>query len=177
MEKHQQPAKKRPTRRVGDSSRAVTPWLPVLHIDDDANDRELFLTAALEAEVPFQVHSLSDAAQAIAFLSGADIYADRRRFPLPRLIVLDLKMPGSSGIDVLRWVRSEPDLCRVPIIVLSGSESEEDMRLAYACGANAYLIKPLGFAALIHLIKDINLGWFVTPQNAPLEFNQHFCRR
>ena len=178
MDKDHQPGKKRarPTRGTEYPPPAPTPWIPVLHIDDDANDRELFLTATLEADVPFQVLSLSHAGQAIALLSGADIYGDRRRFPLPRLIVLDLKMPCSSGIDVLRWVRSRPELSRVPVIVLSGSASEEDMRQAYACGANAYLIKPLGFAALIEMIKGVNLSWFVTPQNGALEFNRHFSR-
>jgi CheY-like chemotaxis protein len=168
MEKNKQPAKRggRPTRGAGGAARSVRPTgIPVLHIEDDPNDRELLQTAVVEAGVPFQVHSTSDAGQAIAFLRGANSYGDRRRFPLPRLILLDLKMPGSSGMEVLAWVRSHPELNRVPVIVLSGSESEEDMRQAYACGANAYIVKPLGFTALVEMIKGVNLGWFVAPQN------------
>jgi len=178
MEKNRQPGKsgRGPARRADGVRQARVTGIPVLHIDDDPNDRELLQTAVLEAEIPFQVHSVIDAGQAIAFLSGADAYADRRRFPLPSLILLDLKMPGSSGIEVLIWVRSRPELSRVPVIVLSGSESEEDMRQAYACGANAYLIKPLGFNALVEMIKGVNLSWFVAPQNGAPEFNRRFAR-
>ena len=174
MEKNQQLGRsgRGPARRADSARHARVTGIPVLHIDDDPNDRELLQTAVLEAEVPFQVHSVSDAAQAIAFLRGAEPYADRRRFPLPRLILLDLKLPGTTGIEVLAWVRSYPKLNRVPVIVLSGSESDEDMRQAYACGANAYLIKPLGFIALVEMIRGVNLGWFVAAQNGSLEMNQ-----
>ena len=178
MEKNQQPGKRggRPTRRACGARPARPTAIPLLHIEDDPNDRELLQTAVVEADVPFRVHSVSDAGQAMAFLRGAEPYEDRGRFPLPRLILLDLKMPGSSGIEVLAWVRSNPELSRVPVIVLSGSESEEDMRQAYACGANAYIIKPLGFNALVEMIREVNLGWFVAPQNGSLEFNWHFSR-
>jgi CheY-like chemotaxis protein len=178
MEKNQQPGKsgRGPARRADGAQQAYGTGIPVLHIDDDPNDRELLQTAVLHAEIPFQVHSVSDAEQAIAFLSGANLYADRARFPLPSLILLDLKMPGSSGIEVLTWVRSRPELSRVPVIVLSGSESAEDMRQAYASGANAYLIKPLAFNALVEMIRGVNLGWFVVRQNGAPEFNRYFAR-
>jgi DNA-binding response OmpR family regulator len=175
MEKNEQPGSKRgrPARRAGSARPTYAAWMPVLHIEDDENDRELLHTAVLEAGVPFQVHSVSDAAQAVSYLSGTNEYADRRRFPLPSLILLDLKMPGSSGIDVLAWVRSSPELDRVSVIILSGSESEEDMRHAYASGANAYLVKPLGFNALVEMIKAINVGWFVSVQNSSPRINFH----
>ena len=179
MAKNQEPGKegRRPARKSGGARLVLVPWIPILHVDDDSNDRELLLAATLEAAVPFRVHSVSDAEQAIAFLSGTGTYADRRRFPLPRLILLDLKMPGSTGIDILRWVRTHPELSRTPVIILSGSESEEDMRQAYACGADAYAIKPLGFNALVEMIKRVNLGWCLTPQNASPEINRDFPLR
>src|SRR5437773_5416288 len=110
MGKNQELGKKggRPARKSGGARLASAPWIPILHIDDDSNDRELLLAATVEAGVAIQVHSVSDAEHAIAFLSGTGIYADRRSFPLPSLILLDLKMPGSTGIDILRWVRTHP---------------------------------------------------------------------
>jgi CheY-like chemotaxis protein len=173
MDKNQQPGKKGMRSAPGEVSSRPEPshWVPVLHVEDDANDRDLLQTAVVEAEVPFQVHTASDAGQAIAFLSGRGVYADRSRFPLPSVILLDIKMRGSTGLEVLNWVRARPELSRVPIIVLSGSESEEDMRTAYASGANGYLVKPLGFNALVEMIKGINLGWFVAAQTPVRETN------
>jgi CheY-like chemotaxis protein len=178
MHQNQQPGKRRgrPARRARGTQPARIPWIPVLHVDDDSNDRELLLAATVEAGVPFQVHSVSDGEQALAFLNGTGVYADRSRFQLPSLILLDLRMPGSTGIDILKWVRAHPELNRLPVIVLSGSESEEDLRQAYAYGANAYIIKPLGFNALVEMIKGVNLGWFVAPQNGSLEIKRDFPR-
>lgn len=174
MYNNQEPGKRggRPGRRSGGPRLARPRYIPVLHVDDDSNDRELLLAATLEAGVPFQVYSVSDVAKAIAFLSGADVYEDRRRFPLPNLILLDLKMPGSTGVDFLQWVRAHAELNRIPVIVLSGSESEEDMRRAYAYGANAYIQKPLGFNALVEVIKGVNLDWFITPQTGAVEIDR-----
>jgi two-component system, response regulator len=178
MDKNQEPGKKggRPARKSGGAGLARVPWIPILHIDDDSNDRELLLAATIEAGVPFRVHSVSDAEQAIAFLGGTGIYEDRRRFPLPNLILLDLKMPGSTGIDLLRWVRAHIGLSRIPVIVLSGSESEEDMRQAYTCGAHAYIIKPLGFSALVEVVKGVNLNWFVAAKNGSSQHNSDIPR-
>jgi CheY-like chemotaxis protein len=136
------------------------PLVTVLHIDDDPNDSELFQAAARRASAEFRVQHVSDGEQAMAYLTGRGIYANRRRYPLPALVLLDLKMPRTTGFDVLRWIRNHPEVGNVPVIVFSGSELQDDIRQAYAGGADSYLVKPIGFSALVELVKIINSSWF-----------------
>lgn len=135
------------------------PALTVLHIDDDPNDTELLRAAARKAQVPFLLQNVEDGEQAIAYLSGAGAYADRALHPLPALVLLDLKMPRTTGFEVLKWIRTHPEIGTLPVIVLSGSELQDDMLQACAAGANSYLVKPLGFDALVGLVKEINSAW------------------
>jgi CheY-like chemotaxis protein len=92
-------------------------------------------------------------------LNGIAPFSDRVRFRSPALVLLDLKMPRATGFEIMRWIRKHPTLAHLPIIVLSGSELEEDIRNAYAEGANSYLVKPLGFEELVGLIRSINGMW------------------
>jgi CheY-like chemotaxis protein len=131
----------------------------VLHIDDDANDSALLKAAMRKAGLASVVHNVEDGKEAILYLSGAGEYKDRTRYRVPDLILLDLRMPGATGFEVLEWIRAHPELAGVPVIVLSGSDMQEDIRQAYAIGADSYLIKPLGFEALVKLVKRVNLAW------------------
>jgi CheY-like chemotaxis protein len=135
------------------------PKITVLHIDDDPNDTALVQAAARKAGVRFKLHNVEDGEQAIAYLSGLGIYDERRRFPLPSLILLDLKMPRATGFEVLKWIRKHPELGNIPVIILSGSELQDDIQQGYQVGANSYLVKPLGFEALVGLIKNIDAVW------------------
>jgi CheY-like chemotaxis protein len=131
----------------------------LLHIDDDPNDTELFQAAARRAKVQFAVQNVTDAEQAMAYLSGRGRYADRRSFPLPSLVLLDLKMPRATGFDVLRWIRNHPEVGSLPVVIFSGSELQDDIQQAYAGGADSYLVKPIGFNALIELVTKLNASW------------------
>jgi len=133
--------------------------MTVLHIDDDPNDSELFQAAVLRAKARFLVQNVPDGEQAMAYLSGRGQYNDRKRFPLPTLVLLDLKMPRATGFDVLRWIRGHPEVGSVPVVVFSGSELKDDIQRAYAGGADSYLVKPIGFNALIELVKSIEVSW------------------
>jgi CheY-like chemotaxis protein len=82
-------------------------------------------------------------------------YADRTRYQMPGLVLLDLKMPRATGLDILKWIRSHSVLKQLPVIVLSGSELKEDMHEAYAGGANSYLVKPSSFDSLVSMVKNI----------------------
>ena len=151
------------------------PRVTVLHIDDDPNDTELFRVAARRANVQFCVQNVSDVEQAMAYLSGRGMYADRARFPLPSLVLLDLKMPKETGFDMLRWIRQHPEVGHLPVVIFSGSELQDDIQQAYAGGADSYLVKPIGFNALIEMVKNINDSWLsgqanggaVMPMSAP----------
>jgi len=131
----------------------------LLHIDDDPNDTELFQAAARRARVQFVVQTVTDADQAMAYLSGRGRYADRRLYPLPNLVLLDLKMPRATGFDLLQWIRNHPEVGSLPVVIFSGSELQDDIRQAYAGGADSYLVKPIGFNALIELVKELNASW------------------
>jgi CheY-like chemotaxis protein len=133
--------------------------LTVLHVDDDPNDTELLRAAALKARADFILHNVEDGEQALAYLSGIGIYADRLKYQVPSLILLDLKMPRATGFEVLTWIRRHAVLGRTPVVVLSGSELQDDVRQAYDSGANSYLVKPLGFEALVTIVKNIKAVW------------------
>ena len=137
-----------------------------LHIDDDPNDTELLRAATRRAEAYFDLQNVEDGEQAMAYLNGVTPYADRLRYPLPALILLDLKMPRATGFELLKWIRKHPEMGAVPVVILSGSELHEDIRQAYAFGASSYLIKPLGFEALVDLVKDVKAVW-LAPSTPP----------
>ena len=133
------------------AKKAVT----VLHVDDDPNDTTLLQVACAKADVDFELKNVEDANEVIEYLSGQGKYADRSRYQMPGLVLLDLKMPKTTGLDLLKWIRSQSILKQLPVIVLSGSELKEDMHDAYAGGANSYLVKPSSFASLVSLVKNI----------------------
>ncbi len=161
--------KRTPTRGGSGGARAIrTVTVTVLHIDDDPNDSELLRAAVRKAGVSFDIHTVEDADEAIAYLNGVGVFADRLKYRLPSLILLDLKMPRANGFDMLEWIRRHPEIGSVPIIVLSGSELTEDMRKAYQFGANSYLVKPLGFAELVRMVQGVETSWLTGLQPARL---------
>lgn len=131
----------------------------ILHVEDDPNDALLFQHACRKAGVDFDLQSVNDGDQAIAYLRGADSFGDRQKHPFPQLILLDLKMPRLSGFDVLSWLRSEGAFKGVPVIVLTSSNHETDIKRAYDLGANSYLVKPVGFDALVEVARTIHGYW------------------
>ena len=105
-----------------------------------------------------------DGEEAVAYLSGEGEFADRDRFPLPVVLLLDLKMPRRSGFSVLKWMREQPDLKYLPVVVLTASDQAADIKMAYELGANSYLVKPVGFDALYEMVKTLKLYWLVLNQ-------------
>ena len=126
----------------------------VLHVEDDPNDTLLLEHACRKAGVVFDLRAVSDGDQAIAYLRGINDFSDRAKYPLPHLILLDLKMPRVSGFDVLTWLR-ENALNGVPVVVLTSSNHDADVKRAYDLGAKSYLVKPVGFEALVELVKTL----------------------
>lgn len=127
----------------------------ILHVEDDPNDTLLFQHACQKAGVIFDLQAVSDGDQAMAYLRGTNDFSDREKHPMPKLILLDLKMPRVSGFDVLTWLRSEDTLRSVPVVVLSSSNHDADVKRAYDLGAKSYLVKPVGFEALVELVKTL----------------------
>ncbi|MCI0539481.1 MAG: response regulator [Verrucomicrobiales bacterium] len=131
----------------------------ILHVDDDENDLLLLKNAAQMTQLPVKIVTTSDGDEAINYLTGTGIHADRDHYPLPSLVLLDLKMPRKNGFEVLEWIRSQPDLKRLPVVVFTSSRHGEDMNLGYDRGANSYLIKPVMLDELIELVKGLAHYW------------------
>lgn len=131
----------------------------ILLVEDDPNDVLLIQRAfrKIGSEVP--LHVVEDGNQAVAWLSGEGELADRDRHPQPDLVLLDLKLPRFSGFEVLQWLRAQPGLRRLPVVVLTGSREPSDVNRAFDLGANSYLFKPVGFDGLLEIVRALDLYW------------------
>lgn len=133
--------------------------LVIMVAEDDPNDLELLRHVVSENGVEVNFQSAQDGEQLINYLRGDGEFQDRSRYPVPDIIVLDLKMPRVNGFEVLRWLRQEPGLARIPVVVLSGSGLETDIEEAYRLGANTYFTKPGQLAELRNIIASLIDYW------------------
>ncbi|MEG5172448.1 response regulator [Microcoleus sp. B3-D7] len=113
-----------------------------------------------------------DGDAAVFYLNGDGEYSDRDRYPLPAIILLDLKLPRRSGHEVLVWLRQQPELKRLPVVMLTSSRQTPDVKRAYDLGVNSYLVKPVGFASLLEMMQSFNDYWLnYTELPEPREFS------
>ena len=133
--------------------------LVILVAEDDPNDLELLRHVVSENGVEVNFQAAQDGEQVIDYLRGATQFADRSAHPLPDIVVLDLKMPRVNGFEVLQWLRQHPGLASIPVIVLSGSGLESDIREAYRLGANTYFTKPGQLAELRKIVGSLIDYW------------------
>src|SRR6476619_4385714 len=115
----------------------------ILLVEDRGEDILLIQKAFHRAGVVNPRLAVRDGEQAIAYLSGTGPYSNRAEYPLPWLILLDLKMPRVDGFEVLKWIRSQPELRRLIVVVLTSSEQLKDVNRAYELGANSFMVKPM----------------------------------
>ena len=131
----------------------------VLLVEDDVNDVLLIQRAFRRATLNTPLHVVSDGEEAVRYLEGQGQYADRQRYPLPTVTLLDLKLPRLSGLEVLQWLREQPGLKRLPVVVLTSSREVSDVQRAYDLGANSYLVKPVTPDGLLEMVKTLDLYW------------------
>jgi len=112
------------------------------------------------------IYAVRSGDEVISYLRGDGQYCNRAEYPLPDLLLLDLKMPGTDGFDVLRWLRRQEGLESLRVLVLTSSEQIREVNQAYALGANSFLVKPMDFENLIQLSKTIRDFW-LTMSKAP----------
>jgi two-component system response regulator len=140
----------------------------ILLVEDNRMDIELTLDAFHEAKLLNTIHVASTGQEALDYLFGRGKYADRNAFPPPNLILLDLKLPGIDGFEVLRQIKSTPILKRLPVVILTSSKEEGDLALSYDRGANSYLVKPVSFDGFLGVVRQIE-GYWLSLNVAPPE--------
>ena len=131
----------------------------ILLIEDEDSDIFLLQRAAQKSGAGHSLYPVHDGEEAICYLRGQGQYGDRSRFPLPNVVLTDLKMPRLDGFGFLRWLRENPECSIIPIIVCSNSGMESDVREAYRLGANAYFKKPYEVDQLIELLRAAYDFW------------------
>lgn len=140
----------------------------ILLVEDNRMDVELTLDAFHEAKLLNTIHVASDGQEALDYLFGRGKYANRTACPMPNLVLLDLKLPGIDGFEVLRQVKSTPILKRLPVVILTSSKEEGDRALSYDHGANSYLVKPVSFDGFLGVVQQIE-GYWVSLNVGPPE--------
>src|SRR5882672_1875339 len=119
--------------------------LVVMLVEDSEDDILIIRRAFQTAAIPNPMHVVRDGEAAIAYLSDTGKYTLRDEYPLPALVLLDLKLPGMDGFDVLRWIRQTPGLMALRVVVLTSSDNIRDVNTAYQLGANSFMVKDLDF--------------------------------
>ena len=130
----------------------------LLMVDDDPRDRELMARALKKAGVTLDVVSVADGFEALEYLFATGAHAGRAP-GAPRAVILDLNLPGKHGHDVLRDVRQSAATRLVPVVILSSSSEESDVRAAYELGANSYVQKPVDFDTFVEIARQIGVYW------------------
>jgi len=131
----------------------------ILLVEDSPDDVFFLQRAFKRAEVKNALQVVKDGQQALGYLAGVGEYADREKFPLPCLVLLDLKLPYVPGLDVLKWIRSRTELQTLPVIIFTSSSERSDVDRAYRLGANSYLVKPSDAEQLVGLAKSFGDYW------------------
>ena len=140
---------------------------PILQVEDDPNDVFLLQHAMKKAGVANPMQVVTDGQQAIDYLQGTGKFANRKEFPLPCLVLLDLKLPYVMGLEVLKWIRQQPGVALV-VVLLTASGEEADIASAYRLGANGFLVKPSEANKLVDMAKAIKDFW-LTQNTLPSE--------
>jgi CheY-like chemotaxis protein len=138
----------------------------ILLAEDDPNDIELILAALTEHNLANEVVVARDGVEALDYLYQRGQFADRPAGH-PVVVLLDLKMPKVDGLEVLRQVKSDPDLKTIPIVVLTSSRQEQDIIESYNLGVNAYVVKPVVFDRFIEVVRQLGLFWVLVNEAPP----------
>ncbi len=140
----------------------MTETIDILLVEDNPDDIELTMRALKKGKIGNNIYVARDGEEALDFLLHRGGYSDKKKFPIPGLILLDLNLPKRNGIEILQKIKAEPILKRVPVIMLTTSKRDEDIMQSYDLGVNSYIMKPVEFDKFIQTIKNIELYWVLT---------------
>ena len=142
--------------------------IEILLVDDRSADVELTLHALRQNAMVNRIHVARDGEEALNFLFCREPFQERASEPLPRLILLDLKMPKVDGLSVLRTLKEDPRTRAIPVIILTSSKEEKDVVKGYDLGANSYVRKPVDFEQFMEATRQLGLYWLVLNEAAPV---------
>ncbi len=135
--------------------------IDILLVEDNAADVELTLRALKKHQIANPVHVVTDGAEALEFLFATGAYEGRNAFSPLKLVMLDLKLPKVSGIEVLRRIKSHESTRSIPVVVLTSSREEPDIQQCYKLGVNSYIVKPVDFNSFLDAIAQVGLYWLM----------------
>lgn len=136
----------------------------ILLVEDNPRDAELTIRAIKKRNMANPIHLVEDGAQALDFILCRGVYGDRDVFKPPKVILLDLKLPKVSGLEVLKILKSEERTRAIPVVVVTSSQEDPDVKAAYALGANSYVVKPVDFDAFVDAMSNLGLYWLLVNQ-------------
>jgi len=142
--------------------------VPILLAEDDENDVALMGRAFKQAAVPNPLFFVNNGQEVVDYLAGKGKYAERAKYPMPRLLLLDLKMPWMDGFDVLAWLRGQEKFNALPVVVLTSSKLQKDIDRSRELGVYDYRVKPQSFEDLVRLLDDVRGCWLDEQYN-------HYC--
>jgi CheY-like chemotaxis protein len=134
---------------------------PILYVEDEEDDAFFVKRAFDQAGIVNPLIVVSDGQEAIDYCAGSGRYKNRDEYPLPCLVLLDLNIPKKSGLEVLKWIRTQPSVSTLPVLVITSSSQHSDIHRAYLQGANAYLVKPSKSNELVEMVKAIKDFWLI----------------
>lgn len=139
--------------------------VPVVLVAEDIEEDYILLSRSFtQAGIQARLQWARDGAEAKAYLEGQGEYGERATHPLPVVILADIKMPAMNGFDLLRWIKEQPYLKRIPVVMLTGSDRHPDINRAYDLGASSYLVKPHDYQELQRMSESLKNYWIVLNQ-------------
>ena len=138
--------------------------IEILLVEDSAEDRELTVRALRKQRLANHIHEARDGAEALDYLFARGAHAGRNPTLMPKIVLLDLKLPKISGLEVLRQIRENERTRLLTVVVLTSSREEPDIKRAYELGANSYLVKPVGFDEFVKAVSDAGAYWLLLNQ-------------
>jgi len=134
--------------------------ISILMADDDEDDRLLAKEALVEAKLACDIYFVEDGGELLDYLNHRGKFSNEGDAPRPGLILLDLNMPKMDGREALKAIKSDPNLMKIPIVILTTSKAEEDVHRTYNLGVNSFITKPLTFEGLVDVMKALDNYWF-----------------